>query len=71
MGSGFFMSWLISKQTIFMLKGDVYFLEKLSVTFHFSTSCLIFIVSLLIVGLSSFIPLKNISKMEIHRILNK
>jgi lipoprotein-releasing system permease protein len=68
--SGFLISWLISLQTVFMLKGDVYFIEKLTMHFNLSTAILIFAVALLIVSLSSFIPLKKISKMEIQQILN-
>jgi lipoprotein-releasing system permease protein len=43
---GFFISWLVSLQTFFMLKGDVYFLEKLTMNFSFQTVAIIFFVAL-------------------------
>jgi len=60
-----FLSW----QTFFMLKGDVYFLDKINVKFSLFSWIIIFFVSLFIVFFASVIPLKNIAKLEITGIL--
>jgi lipoprotein-releasing system permease protein len=60
-----FLSW----QTFFMLKGDVYFLDKINVEFSFISWVIIFFVSLFIVFFASVIPLKNIAELEITDIL--
>nr|MBC8415065.1 FtsX-like permease family protein [Candidatus Cloacimonadota bacterium] len=60
-----FLRW----QTYFMLKGDVYFLDKINVEFSLISWIIIFFVSLFIVFFASVIPLKNIAKLEITDIL--
>lgn len=60
-----FLSW----QKFFMLKGDVYFLDKINVQFSFLSWLLILGVSLTIVILASFIPLRKISALEVTDIL--
>ncbi|RLC49634.1 MAG: hypothetical protein DRI23_08830 [Candidatus Cloacimonadota bacterium] len=65
LGIAKFISW----QTFFLLKGDVYFLEKINVRFSFISWLIILGTSLLIVFLSSLIPLKKISQMEVTEIL--
>jgi ABC-type lipoprotein release transport system permease subunit len=60
-----FLSW----QTFFMLKGDVYFLDKINVEFSLISWIIIFFVSLFIVFFASVIPLKSIAKLEITDIL--
>ncbi|MFC1898467.1 ABC transporter permease [Candidatus Cloacimonadota bacterium] len=60
-----FLSW----QKFFVLKGDVYFLDKINVQFSILSWLLIMGVSLIIVILASFIPLRKISALEITDIL--
>ncbi|MDO9576382.1 MAG: ABC transporter permease [Candidatus Cloacimonadales bacterium] len=60
-----FLSW----QKFFVLKGDVYFLDKINVQFSVLSWLLILGVSLSIVILASFIPLRKISTLEITDIL--
>ena len=66
---GFGIAKFISWQTFFLLKGDVYFLDKINVQFSLSSWLMILGTSLIIVFLSSIIPLRKISKMEITDIL--
>ncbi|OQX72020.1 MAG: hypothetical protein B6D62_00365 [Candidatus Cloacimonas sp. 4484_275] len=56
---GVFLAYLISWQTIFMLKGDVYFLDKINVSFKFLDWLVVLTVSLLIVILAAIVPLKS------------
>jgi lipoprotein-releasing system permease protein len=60
-----FLSW----QKFFMLKGDVYFLDKINVQFSLISWLLVLGVSLLIVTLASFVPLRKISALEVTDIL--
>jgi len=60
-----FLSW----QKFFLLKGDVYFLDKINVQFSILSWLLVLGVSLIIVILASFIPLRKIASLEITNIL--
>ena len=60
-----FLSW----QTFFILKGDVYFLEKINVEFSLISWMVILCISILIVFVASIVPLRNIAKLEITDIL--
>lgn len=62
-----FLSW----QKFLVLKGDVYFLDKINVKFSYLSWLLILGVSLLIVFLASLIPLKKISNLNITNIIKK
>ncbi|NQT64641.1 MAG: ABC transporter permease [FCB group bacterium] len=62
-----FFSW----QKFFVLKGDVYFLDKINVQFGYISWIIILGVSMLIVLAASLIPLKNISKLNITNIIRK
>ena len=48
---------------------DIYFLEKLPSEINFYSIIIIFIFSLLISAIASYIPAKNISKMKTFRAL--
>ncbi|MDA3813119.1 MAG: ABC transporter permease [Candidatus Cloacimonetes bacterium] len=62
-----FFSW----QKFFVLKGEVYFLDKINVQFGYISWIIILGVSMLIVLAASLIPLKNISKLNITNIIRK
>jgi lipoprotein-releasing system permease protein len=62
-----FLSW----QKFFVLKGDVYFLDKINVQFGITSWIIILAVSMLIVFTASLIPLKSISKLNITNIIRK
>ncbi len=68
---GLCLSYFLTKQTIYQLKGDIYFLDKL--TFDFSPEVIIpvFGFSLLITGVSVILPLKYIDKHTITDCLRK
>ncbi|MCK4655043.1 MAG: FtsX-like permease family protein, partial [Candidatus Cloacimonetes bacterium] len=60
-----FLSW----QTFFILKGDVYFLEKINVNFSLLSWLVILCTSILIVFVASIVPLRNIARLDITDIL--
>ena len=62
-----FLSW----QKFFVLKGDVYFLDKINVQFGYISWIIILGVSMMIVLAASLIPLKNIAKLNITNIIRK
>jgi lipoprotein-releasing system permease protein len=66
---GLAIAEILSLQSFFMLKGDVYFLDKINVSFNLYSWLLILITSMMIISLTSFFPLKKISRMEITDIL--
>ena len=58
--------------TVFNLElfpADIYFLEKLPSEINFYTISIIFVLSLIVTALASYIPAKNISKMKTFRAL--
>jgi len=62
-----FLSW----QKFLVLKGDVYFLDKINVKFSYLSWLIILFVSLIIVLLASLIPLRKISNLNITNIIKK
>ncbi len=66
---GFVLGHVISRQTIYQLKGDVYFLEKLNVSFSLEVWVIVFVVAMVIVFLTSLIPLRRIETMSVSEIL--
>ena len=68
---GIFIAKFLSWQKFFVLKGDVYFLDKINVQFGYVNWVIILGVSMLIVFTASVIPLKNISKLNITNIIRK
>lgn len=67
--TGYVISKILSWQSFFMLKGDVYFLDRINVSFDPLSWILILGTSMIIITLTSFFPLRKISKMEITDIL--
>jgi len=66
---GILLAVVLSWQNFFILKADVYFLEKINVTFDPLSMLLIFFISLVIVFIASLVPLKKITDLEITNIL--
>ncbi|HPR17681.1 MAG TPA: ABC transporter permease [Candidatus Cloacimonadota bacterium] len=60
-----FLSW----QKFFVLKGDVYFLDKINVQFSLLGWLIILVTALTIVTLSALFPLKSIARLEVTDIL--
>ncbi|RQV99553.1 MAG: ABC transporter permease, partial [Calditrichaeota bacterium] len=68
---GILLSLAISRQTFFLLKADVYFLENINVRFYPESLLLIVGVALLIVFLAALIPLRRITDLGVTDILRK
>lgn len=66
---GYLLSIVISNQNFFQLKGEVYFIDKIYVSFNPFSWFIILAVSLIIVFFTSLIPLKKIEKMQVTNIL--
>ena len=66
---GYLIGIILREQTFFLLKADVYFLEKIYVKFDVINIILIVFISMFIVFISSLIPLKRISELQVTRIL--
>jgi len=68
---GFIIAVILSRQSVFLLKADVYFFERIQVEFSYFSTAAVFCISLLIVFLASLIPLRKISRLEVTSILRK
>lgn len=59
----------LSWQKFFLLKADVYFLEKINVSIELYSLGLIFAVSMLVVFVATVLPLRKITKLQVTTIL--
>lgn len=66
---GICLGKFITAQTLITLKSDVYFIDKFTVSFPIENMLLIFVISLTIVLLSTYIALRKINGIEIVEIL--
>ncbi|HCX73743.1 MAG TPA: hypothetical protein DHM37_08500 [Candidatus Cloacimonas sp.] len=62
---GFLLAWFIGTQQFFMLKGDVYFLEKINISINFYNWMITLVVSLLIILAAAWIPIKKLTSLQI------
>lgn len=62
-------SWLITKQSIYQLKGDVYFVDKISMHISVLNYLAVFSLALVTVGLCIRFPLRYVNKLQIVEIL--
>lgn len=69
MGVGTGCAWLITQQNLYSLKGDIYFIDKLTTYLTFYNYGLIFLVSLLMIMICIAIPLRRIKLLQIIDIL--
>lgn len=60
-----FLSW----QAFFLIKADVYFLEKINVSFPLESILVLLGVSMTIISLSALLPLRQISRLQVTEIL--
>jgi lipoprotein-releasing system permease protein len=67
--TGVVLGIFIANQNFFTLKGDVYFIEKLTFEYGFIPWLLVFSLSVLIVTISALIPLKRINRLDISEII--
>ncbi len=68
---GIFLAWIITKQTLLGINGDVYFIDVLTMKLNSGALIAIFFSSLAIITLSTSIPLRQINKMVINEILRE
>ena len=66
---GNILSFIISKQKMFSIKGDVYFIDKIKADYSVVNWFIIIGVTMIIVYVSSVIPLKKISKLKIISVI--
>ncbi len=66
---GYLLGQLLYHQTIYRLKGDVYFLEKLNVSYSVEVWAMVFAVAMLIVLVTALFPLRKIESMNVTEIL--
>lgn len=66
---GILISWIASVQNVFQLKGDVYFLDRIKVAYSIEGMGVIMLTSLVIITLAALIPLREIGKQNISKIL--
>jgi len=69
--TGIIIAWLITQQDMIRIKGDVYFIDKLSVHFNPMMLIIVFLASMLIIVIATLIPLRKISTMQITDIIRK
>ncbi len=66
---GTVFSWLITKQSIYNLKGDVYFIDKITMHISYLNYLMVFLVSMIIIGYCIKLPLKYLDKIQVVDIL--
>lgn len=68
---GLLLSWLVEKQGIYKLKGDVYFIDTLTFELSFTNLFVVFITSTVLIFLCIMIPLRQIQKMQVMDIVRR
>ena len=63
------VAWLVTKQSFYQLKGDVYFIDKINMHISALNYTAVFALALTIIGLCINFPLRYINKMQIVDIL--
>jgi len=66
---GWILGVILTKQTLYQLKSDVYFVDSISVHFSWQSCILVFVVTLLVVTVSTLIPLRRINQLKVVEIL--
>jgi lipoprotein-releasing system permease protein len=66
---GAMAAWLITKQSFYQLKGEVYFIDKITMHISALNYLAVFILALITVGLCIRFPLKYVNKLQIVDIL--
>lgn len=61
---GFLLSWIVVRQNIYKLKGEVYFIDRLELYISPFNQAVIFIVAALLIILCIRIPLRRIDRMR-------
>ncbi len=66
---GVLLAFLATKQNFFKLKGDIYFIDKITADYNPFNFLIVMLVALIIIFFTSLIPLNKISKLKIVSIL--
>jgi len=66
---GAFLSFVVEKQSFYKLKGDVYFIDSLSVSISPVNQLVIFAVASVLVSLCIHYPLRQIDRLQIIELL--
>ena len=69
--AGIGLAWVITKQTLLGISGDVYFIDELTMQIRPAAIVLIFVSSLVIIIISTLFPLKQIGNLEVNEILRE
>jgi ABC-type lipoprotein release transport system permease subunit len=66
---GSLAAWAITRQSLYQLKGDVYFIDKIYTSVSPLNYAILFLMSVLIISLCIRFPLRSIDRLEIVEIL--
>ena len=64
------ISWLITQQTLYKLKGDVYFIDKITMSISAINYIAVALLSFLIIGIALKLPFAQIKKLQVIDILS-
>ncbi|MDD3050641.1 MAG: ABC transporter permease [Candidatus Cloacimonetes bacterium] len=68
---GIVLAFLLTKQSFLQLKGDVYFIDRLTISLNPFMMLSVFMVSMLIILLFSYLPLRRIDSLQITDVIRK
>lgn len=68
---GVVLSWLVEKQGIYKLKGEVYFIETLGYELSFGNLVIVFLTATLLIALCIYIPLRKIERMQVMDVIRR
>lgn len=68
---GLLLSWLVEKQGIYKLKGEVYFIETLTFELSYMNLGIVFITATILIFICIMIPLRQIQKMQVMDIVRR
>lgn len=66
---GTLSAWIITKQSLYQLKGDVYFIDKITMHVSVINYLAVFTIAMILISVCVKIPLKQINKLEIIDVL--
>jgi len=67
--AGSLTAWLITRQSIYQLKGEVYFIDKINMQISVLNYSALFVLATALIVFCILVPLKHINKLEIVEIL--
>ncbi len=67
--AGLLTSWLITRQSLYQLKGDVYFIDRITMKISAFNYLIVFVTAFSAVSICTYLPLKHIKRLQIIDIL--